>query len=76
MADIPTKSDITSAFKDFEKSMIKLCEVLKSDRNGNGYVDEAFKNAGDDPFPIITMEKQIKNVRGWVEYLESEINKM
>lgn len=76
MDKMPTKSEITSAFKDFEKSMVKLCEVLKNDRKGMGYVDEVFKTAGEDPFPIITMEKQIKNVKGWVEYLENEINKM
>lgn len=76
MANIPTKNEITTAFKDFERSMIKLCEVLKNDRNGKGYVDEVFKNAGEDPFPVFTMEKQIKNVKGWVEYLENEINKI
>lgn len=76
MEKMPTKSEITSAFKDFEKSMAKLCEVLKDDRNGKGYVDEVFKSVGEDPFQIWSMEKQLENVQGWVDYLENEINKM
>lgn len=72
----PTKIDITNAFKDFEKSLAHLCEILINDRNGKGYVDEVFKNDEDGPFPINTMQEQVKNVKGWVEYLESEIGNM
>ena len=76
MAKVPNKIEVTNAFKDFEKALTNLCEILISDRKGHGYVDEVFKNDEDGTFPIDTMQDQVKNVRGWVEYLEAEIDKI
>ena len=76
MVKTPNKIEVTNAFKDFEKALINLCEILKNDRNGNKYADRAFDKAGEDPFPMDTMENQVKNVKGWIEFVENEIEKM
>lgn len=76
MVKAPTKTDITKAFKDFENSLSILCEVVKNDMDGNKYVDQVFSSTGEDPFTILTMEQQVENVKGWVEFLESEIKKI
>lgn len=76
MASSPSKSDVINAFKDFEGSLSRLCDVLKDDKKGHKYVDRTFETAGEFPFATLTMDKQVNNIKAWVNFIEKEINSM